>query len=110
MNVVLIPEEVWMNSQLSIARHYGRITFNGNAYVICNKNGVTIFELSDPDSKYYVGDNKAIDPGEPADLVLESWVPVYKKAGRDKLIELACKRISLEEAKELVGLRKKKKK
>lgn len=110
MNVVLIPEEVWMNSQLSIARHYGRITLNGNTYVICNKNGVTIFELSDPDSKYYVGDNKAIEPGEPADLVLESWVPVYKKVGRDKLIELACKRISLEEAKELVGLRKKKKK
>ena len=64
MNVVLIPEEVWMNSQLSIARHYGRITLNGNTYVICNKNGVTIFELSDPDSKYYVGDNKAIEPGE----------------------------------------------
>lgn len=27
-----IPYETWMNSQLSIARHYGGITINGKRY------------------------------------------------------------------------------
>lgn len=54
-----------------------------------NKEGISVIELSDPDNKHYVGDNnKAIEPGEPADLVQVKWIPVYRKLGRDKFIEL----------------------
>ena len=67
---VAMAEEYWASSHMSIARYYGRIQFNGHEYQIVNKHGITIFELSDPDSKHYVGggNKKAIEPGEPADL------------------------------------------
>lgn len=63
----------------------------------------TIFELSNPNSQHYVGDDKkAIPPGEPADLVLIQWVPIYKALGRDKTIELVKQNVSLEEAMQLI--------
>lgn len=43
----------------------------------------------------------AIPPGEPADLVLKEWIPVYKKLGRDKTIECVEQGMSLKEAKKL---------
>ena len=98
-----MTEEYWANSQFSIARHYGQIQINGKHYIIVNKQGLTIFELSNPKSKHYVGDDKmAIEPGEPADLVLIQWVPIYKALGREKTIELVKQNVSLEEAMQLI--------
>lgn len=103
MNAVIMTEEYWANSQFSVVRYFGEIRINGKSYKIVNKQGATIFELSDPDSPYYVGDGvkKAIEPGEPADLVLEEWIPYYKKLGRDKIIECVKKNMTLKEVKEL---------
>lgn len=101
---VIMTEEVWMNSMLSIARIYGGMTYNGKQYLIVNKEGATLEELSNPHSKYYVGDGdvKAIPPGEPADLVMKEWVPIYKALGRDKVMELAKKGTPLVEALKIV--------
>ena len=101
---IAMAEEYWANSQFSVARYTGSVWINGAVYVIVNKAGATIFELSSPKSKYYVGDeNMAIEPGEPCDLVRVEWVPIYKKLGRDKFIELIKQDgITLEKAKEQV--------
>ena len=72
--ILLMEESAWRNSYLSVARHYGGISFQGNEYTIVNKYGQTLFENSIP-------------PGEPADLVVSWLVPYYKKMGRDKSIE-----------------------
>ena len=61
-----MDEEYWCNSQFSISRHFGRIQINGIFYVICNKEGKDIFELSLEAER--AGREKAIEPGEPADL------------------------------------------
>lgn len=97
-----MTEEYWVNSQFSIARHYGQIQINGKHYIIVNKQGLTIFELSNPQSKHYVGDDKmAIEPGEPADLVRQEWIPVYKKLGRERFLEIIKQNMSLKDAKKL---------
>lgn len=72
--ILLMKESAWRNSYLSVARHYGGISFQGNEYTIVNKYGQTLFESS-------------IAPGEPADLVVSWLVPYYKKMGREKFIE-----------------------
>ena len=98
-----MTEEYWANSHFSIARYYGQIEINGNIYVLVNKRGVTIFELSNPNSKHYVGDdNMAIPPGEPADLVHFQWLPIYRVLGREKTLELVKQNVSLEEAMQLI--------
>jgi hypothetical protein len=101
-----MTEEYWANSQFSVARYYGGIQINGKIYKIVNKQGATIFELSNPNSPYYVGDGdkKAIEPGEPADLVMEEWIPIYKKLGRDRFIEIVKKNVSFKESKKLAGV------
>lgn len=103
MNAIIMTEEYWANSQFSVARYYGGIQIGGKSYKIVNKQGATIFELSDPDSPYYVGDGvkKAIEPGEPADLVLEEWIPIYKKLGRERTIECVKQGMSVHEARKL---------
>lgn len=99
MSAIIMTEEYWANSHFSIARYYGQITISGKTYVIVNKEGCTIFELSDPHSKHYVGDtNVAIPPNQPADLVLQEWIPIYKALGRDKTIELVKQDVSYEDA------------
>lgn len=98
-NAIIMTEEYWANSHFSVARYYGQITIGGKNYVIVNKDGHTIFELSAPGSPHYVGDDKmAIPPGEPADLVLLEWVPVYKALGREKTHELVKQSVPLDEA------------
>lgn len=72
--ILLMEELVWRNSYLSVSRHYGGISFQGNEYNIVNKFGQTLFESS-------------IAPGESADLVVSWLVPYYKKMGRDQFIE-----------------------
>ena len=72
--ILLMEESAWVNSYLSVARHYGGISFQGNEYNIVNKFGQTLFESS-------------ISPGEPADIVVDWLIPYYKKMGKDKFIE-----------------------
>ena len=87
MAPICMSEEYWANSQLSIARYYGGCKFNDHDYEIVNKHGITLRQLSDPDSKHYVVDGMAIAPGEPADLVRTDFIHFYKKLGRDKFVE-----------------------
>lgn len=102
MTPIMIEECYWTNSHLSVARFYGGIKFNDKVYKIVNKEGITVEELSNPQSAYYVGKgNYAIPPGEPADLVVEEWIPVYKKFGRKEFISLVKKGVRLEDALKL---------
>lgn len=101
---IIYPEEYWMNSQLSTARHYGGCTINGKEYVIVNKEGVSMQKLAD---KAKIGD-VLISEGEPADLILKEWQPIYRALGRDKLFEfLRTQSCDLKEAKKYVKLLKK---
>ena len=83
---LLMTEEFWANSQLSIARYYGEITFNGRKYIIVDKHGRDIYECSAIADKE--GREKAIEPGEPADFILSTLRFAYRKLGRDRIIEL----------------------
>lgn len=89
MAAILMEEGYWRNSQFSIAKYYGRINvkIGGETieYVIVNKEGKDIFECSAEAEK--AGRDKAIEPGEPADLVDKRYVPVYRKMGRKAFIE-----------------------
>lgn len=72
---ILIPYDYWINSQLSIARHYGGIKINGKQYIIM---------------------------GQTLDLVRNDWAGVYNRLGRGKLLELLEKGTTLKEAKEFI--------
>lgn len=83
-------EKYWRNSQFSIAKYYGEINvkIGGETieYVIVNKEGKDIFECSSEAQKS--GRDKAIEPGEPADLVDKRYVPAYRLMGRKAFIEM----------------------
>ena len=83
---LLMTEEFWANSQLSIARYYGEITYNGRKYIIVDKHGRDIYECSAIAERE--GREKAIEPGEPADLVLSTLQMAYRKLGRERIIAL----------------------
>lgn len=83
---LIMTEEFWVNSQLSVARYYGGIKIQGREYIICDKTGRDIFQLSA--IAHRQGKEKAIEAGEPADLVLKSLLPSYRKLGRDRIIAL----------------------
>ena len=90
MAAILMEEEYWRNSQFSIAKYYGEIDVKIGGekirYVIVNKEGKDIFECSLEAEK--AGRDKAIEPGEPADLVDKRYVPAYRKMGRDAFIKM----------------------
>ena len=102
---LIMTEEYWASSQLSIARYYGGINFMGQQYIIVNKDGKDIFELSIEADR--AGRTKAIEPGEPADLVLVSLIQSYKKLGRDKIIELVKQGKTEKEIKQIAKQKKK---
>ena len=77
----------------------------GQQYIIVNKDGKDLFELSIEAEK--AGRTKAIEPGEPADLVLGSLIPSYKKLGRDKIIELVKQGKTEKEIKQIAKEKKK---
>lgn len=81
-----MTEEFWANSQFSIARYYGGMTCNGRKYIILDKHGHDLWECSAIAERE--GRQKAIDPGEPADLVLATLQMAYRKLGRERIIEL----------------------
>lgn len=84
-----MTEECWANSQFSIARYYGRVKIDGMVYLIVNKEGKDIFECSREAEKK--GREKAIEAGEPADLVRLDFIPFYRKLGRDRFLEVLKK-------------------
>jgi hypothetical protein len=86
MKAILITEEYWAGTYLSVARYYGRVRIGGHEYIIVNKEGKDIFQCSVEAEK--AGREKAIEPGEPADLVRKDFVLFYRKLGRDKFIEI----------------------
>lgn len=81
-----MTEEYWASSQFSIARHYGRVKIDGYEYIIVNKEGKDIYQCSL--EAWKAGRDKAIEPGEPADLVRRDFVPFYRKLGRDKFFSV----------------------
>lgn len=81
-----MSEEFWINSQLSIARYYGRAKFGGHEYLIVDKHGRDIWECSMAADR--AGSDKAIPEGEPADLVRRDFIPYYRKLGRDKFLDV----------------------
>jgi len=103
---LIITEEYWANSQLSIVRYYGHIRFMGHEYVIVNKNGIDIFALSIMAEKQ--GKDKAIEAGEPCDLCIKSLVTSYHKLGRDRIIELVKQGKTEKEIKQIAKEKKKK--
>ena len=97
---LLMTEEFWANSQLSIARYYGEIIFGGRKYIIVDKHGRDIYELSAIANRD--GRDKAIEPGEPADLILSTLRFAYRKLGRERIIALITDGKTEEEIKALV--------
>lgn len=83
-----MAESFWADTQLSIARYTGRIHVGKFDYIICNKDGKDIFECSIEAQK--AGREKAIEPGEPADLVRDDVLPIYRKLGREQFLKF-CK-------------------
>ena len=79
--IILMTEEQWANSQISIVMRYGSCCINGEFFVIVDKRGKYIFECSLEAERQ--GRDKAIEPGEPCDLVCCDYVPVYRKLGRE---------------------------
>lgn len=85
MNAIVMAESYWANSMLSIARYYGKIAVDGHEYVVVDKRGHDIFECSREAQK--AGREKAIEPGEPADLCRTDFVPIYRKFGREQFLK-----------------------
>ena len=90
MAAILMEEDYWRSSQFSIARFYGVIKVKiGNEnieYIIVNKEGKDIFECSKEAQK--AGREKAIEAGEPVDLLDRRYIPVYRKMGREAFIKM----------------------
>ncbi len=83
---ICMAEQYWANSQFSLARYYGQININGHVYFIVNKDGLDVFELSAMAAKS--GKEKAIEPGEPCDLVRGDFIKYYKELKRDRFIAI----------------------
>ena len=93
-----MAEQVWRDSPLSVARFYGGIVYNGQSYIIVDKHGRDLYECSEIAERE--GRDKAIEPGEPADLIDERLQKAYKRLGRDRIIAL------LKEGKTLTEINK----
>ena len=67
-------------------RILGKLPVDGHEYIIVNKEGKDIFQLSAEAEK--AGRQKAIEAGEPCDLCRLDFVPLYRKLGRDRFLEI----------------------
>ena len=99
---ILMTEDYWANSPFSIARYSGQIKIDGADYIIVNKEGKDIFQCSYEAHK--AGREKAIEPGEPCDLVDKRYKPIYRQVGRDKFISMVNKNMTLEQMKQAIKL------
>ena len=83
---LVITEEHWRQTPMSLAKYYGRIRLNDYEYWIVDKFGRDLFECSDIANKE--GRSMAIEPGEPCDLCRRDFMKTYRKLGRDRVLEL----------------------
>ena len=81
--MIIVTKEFWMSNQLSIARFYGRIKFEGYEFLI-------------------------LPPKD--DLVREDWIPIYKTLGRERTINMVKHGVSLNDAKNAIKKIKERKK
>ena len=104
MKPILFAEEYWANTRLSVVRYTGSVKFNGMEYTVVNKEWKTVFELSVEAVRE--GRKKAIAPGEPCDLVMNDYIPVYRKMGREAFIRMLEENsdLTLDKAKEMAGI------
>lgn len=77
---ILLTKEAWMSSCFSVAKFSGGITVTGEGgkrkeFFVINKEGKTLIQVGIP-------------AGDPADLVDREFIPLYKKLGREKFIEI----------------------
>lgn len=77
---ILLTKEALMSSYFSVAKFSGGITVTGEGgkereLFVVNKEGKTLMQVGIP-------------AGEPADLVDNEFIPLYKKLGREKFIEI----------------------
>ena len=93
MAEILMTEEYWASTQLSVARYYGQVKMNGVCYIIVNKEGKDVFECSCEAERE--GRDMAIPPGEPCDLIDARFQKYYRKMGREKFIEWLKERQNL---------------
>lgn len=100
MKAIMMTEEYWANSPFSVVRFTGQIRVNGVEYIIVNKEGKDIFECSREADRE--GREKAIEPGEPCDLVDKRYVAIYRKVGREKFMEWVKEGLDLKKMKERV--------
>lgn len=100
MSAILMTEEYWANSPFSIARYYGDIKVDGIEYIIVNKEGKDIYECSKEAEK--AGRQKAIEPGEPCDLIDKRYQSIYRKVGRDEFIKWVKEGLELGQMKERI--------
>lgn len=104
---IVMAEAHWKESPLSVARFTGGVNCFGNDYIVCDKRGRDIYECSREAEKQ--GRAMAIEPGEPCDLVIRDWLPVYRAVGREKFLEIVEQTCGdLAEAKEMAGIGRKK--
>ena len=94
---IVMTEEYWANSIFSPVRYTGSIKAFGKIYIIVNKEGKDIFTLSEEAAR--AGRQKAIEPGEPCDLVQMSYVKIYAKVGREHFIDMVERGLTLAEMK-----------
>lgn len=95
---ILMTEEYWASSMLSPVRYTGSIRAWGIEYVIVNKDGKDIFQCSAEAAK--TGREKAIEPGEPCDLIDRRYIPIYKEVGRETFIKWLEEGLDMPEMKE----------
>ena len=95
---IIMTEEYWASTHLSVVRYTGSIKMRGIEYIIVNKEGKDIYECSHEAQR--AGREKAIEPGEPCDLIDRCYQPVYRKVGRDRFIEWVKKGLDLKAMKE----------
>lgn len=82
---ILMTEDYWSSNHFSIVRYTGGVQAFGQSYLIVDKFGRDVYECSEIAEKE--GRTKAIEPGEPCDLVDVRYIPVYRKLGRDEFMK-----------------------
>lgn len=104
MKAIVMAEEFWANSQFSIVRYTGQCVIDGKTYIIVDKLGRDIFQLSALAEKE--GRSKAIEPGEPADLVDSRYVKAYRMMGRDAFLSMieSTPEMTVKKANELAAI------
>lgn len=94
---LLMTEEYWANTYFSVARYTGGITYNGHNYIIVDKQGRDLYECTRIAEKE--GRTKAIEAGEPCDLIWDKLQPAYRRLGRETIIRLLNEGKGYEEIK-----------